>query len=419
MNIRQRKHFLVLGLEMADFDIAAFGGGVGVAGVLPISAKPSTQEAYETLFREAFPGKNPNNPAFLKQLEAIFYSWFKVKRINPMLKDEEITGLRWMLLNREPILPETMETLLYAIAGVKPRPPVRRNEGFSLKVKEITFIQYKLGLLFPKPVYGHSGPDAASRRDLAKRKAQRLANLVFKYKIEQMEWEDGVPMEEDVTDTQGLNPDNSRNIIYYYPDTKKREEKATNNIKRKRKRLEDEAAELQRQIANVAQLAGNPPANQEVAFTVEIPVGVFGAGGGVINVMKPDPVDPASMIRASLVGALVQRVSMAQQDVSDAEGALKRVKLDDKARMKRWESFLELGKQVEEAFIDANSFKYSQIPSIEAKNYRSKIHNYDKPYIVTPQERDVYNSERGASAFVGNIDNKFTSGPYGGLGVIQ
>ena len=101
MDIRRREHFLVLGLEMADFDLVDVGPG-SVAGASPISAKPETQEDYERFFRLAFPGKDPNLPAFIAQLGMILRSWLKIQRINPMLKNEEIAGLRWILLGVQP-----------------------------------------------------------------------------------------------------------------------------------------------------------------------------------------------------------------------------------------------------------------------------------------------------------------------------
>jgi hypothetical protein len=415
----------MLGLEMADFNLAAVGPGAK-DGLLPISARPNSQEAYEGMFALAFPGTDPNTPTFRRQLGVILESWARVKSVNPMLRDEEIAGIKWMLYAEYPTLPAEMETLLYAISGIKPQAPVERVSGFHLTSDEIDFIVYKLRLVFPDAKtgmdaslrLGHSGPDARIRRDLAQRKGQRLASLVFKYKLEQMEWEDGVPMWKDNRTEEEVLRDDAPKIVYFYQDTEEREKAAEDKVKRKRKRLESEAASLQ--AISTAPALNELPGAQTVAFTFQIPAGVLGgAAGGVINVMTPNPVDPASMIRASLVGALIKRVSIAQDELTEAEHAVKRVRIDDAERKARWEAFLELGDEVKRAFLDANRFTVGQVPLIEAEKYRSRIHNYDKPLIVSPEERAVYNSEKGVSAFVGNIGNKATSAHYGGLGVFQ
>lgn len=415
MDIRQRKHFMVLGLEMADFGLADVGAGVA-AGANPISAKPQTQADYERLFGLAFPDQDPTSTIFVRQLGIILESWLRVKRINPMLKDEEIAGIRWLLLGDHPILPGSMETLLYAVAGIGPQPPTTRDRGFALNQDEADFISYKLRLTFQEVPLGHEGPDATARRKMAKEKAERLANLVFQYKVQQMEWEDSVPMVEDTRTSAEVQAGEAPKIEYYYADTKSRREEATKLVERKRTRLQMETAKLQ--VANAAPEDNTPV--QQVAFVVEIPAGVLGnPNPAAIQVMKPNPLDPASMIKASLVGALIERVSIAHQDLEEAEHTLKRVKLDDADKKKRWRKFQELGKRVEAAFIDANAFRYGQVPSIEASKYREQIHSYDAPFKVSPQERIQYDKEKGASAYVGNIDNKFTSGAYGGLGVFQ
>lgn len=405
---RQLTHFLVLGLEMADFSLATIGTGAS-AGTSPISARPATQQDYERYFKLAFPNQNPNSPIFVRKLGMIFQSWLQVKRINPMLKDDEIAGLRWMLLGIQPVLPASIESLLYAVAGIGPRPPVVRERGFTLNQEEVNFIKYRLRLDFATVPLGNQGPDAAARRDLAKRKAERLANLVFKYKVEQMEWEDSIPMEgKDMRTQQEIANGDPPKVEYYYPDTESRRQDATRLVEHKRKRLAEETASLQ--VANNSPVDNSVP-GQEVAFSIDIPAEVLGnVDAQVIQVMKPNPVDPASMIKASLVGALIQRVSIAHQDLVEAEQKLKRVKLDDEEKVQRWKRFKKLGTEVEKAFVDASTFKYGQVPSIEAEKYRENVHNYDAPFKVSPEERIQYDKEKGASAYVGR---------YGGFGVFQ
>lgn len=116
---------------------------------------------------------------------------------------------------------------------------------------------------------------------------------------------------------------------------------------------------------------------------------------------------------------LYARVAIAHNEVFEAERDLKKVRVQDAERKKRWDAFLELGKEVEAAFIDANVFTAAQVPSIEAQIYHERVHNYDKAYIVSGAERREYERERGKSAFIGDIQGKFTSGYYGGLGVSQ